>query len=493
LRVYSIDRRRMLGGSLVLPGGESHDPADTVAVLDRLGLPDGFPFVLDDDGRADGCHYLNQYLLDAWAQRAFDLDSMRRFHVYNLARFLRFLRRSQAHSEAGRSSPEGWMEVHGEPKLDLTDATRDSLISYRDARAPLVEASTLRTELGCITAFYSYATKTGWVNSDPVPRWGAAQRNMLLPRTHRPRVEKFLSESQTRHFLEYGLRGDGAGAAAPAFPERDYSYGLLLVTTGLRREEAAFLLDGEIPLPGDMPPSGVESFPRTGKKGFTRTVYITSELIKGIDLYRRIERPGLVKAAQPRLRRLRREGRLFVVDTVTTHRGRPVVLIDGHRIPMARLSNEQRAIAVRVQDGGTLDPLGLFLARGGLPPAVMYWNELFADARDRVDAIGAEERPPAHITVSPHTMRHTFAVRMLAALMREGRDRENDPYFLLVNPLLTVQQLLGHASLQTTQQYLFAAEQWHEELPAGLRRAAASLVNTRTGEQGASAAETSYE
>jgi integrase len=483
LRVYGIDRRRMLGGSLLLPSGESCDPADTVAVFDRLGLPDGFPFVLDDDGRADGCHYLNQYLLDAWAQRAFDLDSMRRFHVYNLARFLRFLRRSHAQTKCEGSSPEAWMELHGEPKVDLTSGTRDNLISYRDARSRVVEPSSLRTELGCISAFYDYATKSGWLTSDPVPRWGAARRNTLLPRTLRPRVEKFLSESQARHFLEYGLRGDGAGAAAPAFPERDYSYGLLLVTTGLRREEAALLLDGEIPTPSEMPPSGVGSFLRNGKKGVTRTVYITSEVVKGIDLYRRIERPGLVKAAQPRLRRLRREGRLFVVDSVATHRGRPVVLIDGHRIPSDRMSNEQRAIAVRFLDDGTIEPLGFLLARGGLPMAVKYWNELFADARDRVDAAGSVDRPPAHITVSPHTMRHTFAVRMLAALMREGRDRAQDPYFLLVNPLLTVQQLLGHASIETTQQYLFAAERWHEELPAGLRGAASALVGNGTGEQ----------
>ena len=81
MRVHSIDRRKLAGDPLPFHTGEFHDPAETAAVFDRLGLPDGFPFVLDDDGRADGCHFLNQYLLDALDQRAFALDSVRRFHM----------------------------------------------------------------------------------------------------------------------------------------------------------------------------------------------------------------------------------------------------------------------------------------------------------------------------------------------------------------------------------------------------------------------------
>jgi len=50
-----------------------------------------------------------------------------------------------------------------------------------------------------------------------------------------------------------------------------------------------------------------------------------------------------------------------------------------------------------------------------------------------------------------------------------------------------VQQLLGHASVETTQQYLFAAENWHEELPTTLRRAAAELVTAPRPTEGVDA------
>jgi integrase len=490
VRVHSIDRRKLAGDPLPFPTGEFHDPAETVAVFDRLGLPDGFPFVLDDDGRADGCHFLNQYLLDAWDQRAFALDSVRRFHIYNLGRFLRSLRasRADAHAANARVSTEQWLAENGEPKVDLTDATRHDLVAYRDARALLLEPSSLRTEMGCISAFYRYAHQRGWIATDPVPRWGQANRNTLLPRTRRARVEKFLSEAQTRHFLEAGLRGDGPVTdGAPAFPERDYVFGLLLATTGLRREEAGLLLDGEIPTLPLMPPSGVDRLVRRGKGGVSRSVYVTTELVSALTLYRNVERPAIIEAAQPRLRRMRREGQLFVVDDVTVRNGALMLRRVKANIIAERLPDEDRARAVHVLPDGRIEPLGLFLARGGLPPAIAYWNEIFADARDRVDAYGSADRPPAHITVAPHTMRHTFAVRMLAALMREGEDRANDPYFLLVNPLLTVQQLLGHASVETTQQYLFAAENWHEELPTTLRRAAAELVTASRPTEGVDA------
>ena len=54
MTVHSIDRRKLPGDPLPFPTGEFHDPAETVVVFDRSGLPDGFPFVLDDAGRADG-------------------------------------------------------------------------------------------------------------------------------------------------------------------------------------------------------------------------------------------------------------------------------------------------------------------------------------------------------------------------------------------------------------------------------------------------------
>ncbi|MFR9779246.1 tyrosine-type recombinase/integrase [Micromonospora sp. MS34] len=478
MRVVEIDRRLVGRGPLALPNGKCVDPAWVISVFDRLRLPDGFAFVVDDDGTVTGCRYLNQYLLDAHTQSGLDLKSMRRSHVYHLGRLLRFLRRSRAESrarDAGVNLDEYWAE-RGEPKVDLTDAVRADLVAYRNSRKRVLELTSLATEMGCISGFFRYAVAMNWVPSDPVPRW--AGRNMLMPRTRKRRTAKFLKAEQTRHFLDVGLRGDGADPEfAPAYPERDYCYGLLLASTGLRREECAFLLDCEVPRPGQMPVGDLHAFRRAGKKDVTRTSYVTQEVAQAVDLYRVTERAAIVQRAQPTLRGLRREGRLHLVDGVTTRHNRPHVIEDGHQVPVEGLTDEQRAVAAYVTDEGTIEPLGLFLSsRGGLPPVLGYWNELFANARDRVAERGDALRPPQHITVSPHTMRHTYAVRMLHGLMQEGRERTGNPYYLLANPVLTVMELLGHASMNTTQDYLFAAETWTEDVPTVLRRTAADLV-----------------
>ena len=54
----------------------------------------------------------------------------------------------------------------------------------------------------------------------------------------------------------------------------------------------------------------------------------------------------------------------------------------------------------------------------------------------------------AGVTASFHTLRHTFAGVMLRMLQREA---ERHPE---MNPLLTLQVMLGHANLATTSIYL---------------------------------------
>lgn len=472
VRIVEVDRRKLLGGDVCVPGAESVTAGWVAMVLDRHRIPDGFPLVIDDDGTLSGCRGLNQYLLDALDQDGFDVGSMRRFHVYNLARLLRFLRRhraTQAAIDAGMDVDD-WLREHGEPRLDLTAATRADLNAYKASRELDVQRQSWKTEAGCLSGFYAYATEMGWIDRDPVSRWG--KRNTFAGRAVVNRAVKFLTEDQLRLFLNRGLRGDAPTdpATLPAYPERDYAFGLVLATTGLRREEGALLLDAEVPQPEDMPPSGVWSFTRYGKGGRSRTVYVTLELVRAIDLYRGIEREAIIRSAQPRLRRLSRAGELFMVDRLSTDRsGRVHLVAGGHRMLAERLDNERRARAARVRDDGTVEPLALFLGRGGLPLSIKYWNAIFTDAHTRVSALCHDARPPAHLTVSPHVLRHSFAVRMLSALMREGRDRSGDPYHLLANPVLTVMQLLGHGSVEITQLYLFAAERYSVELPAALR------------------------
>jgi integrase len=469
MRIVVVQRSALAGE--VLYASDSAAPllwSSVVVSLDRHDVPDGLPFIVDDDGSLNGCDRLNTYLLSAWRQRAYDLDSLRSFHAYHLARLLRFVRARRC----------------GE-LVDLTATTTEDLTAYRDARQQEVQDTTLATEFGCFSSFFYFATQVGWMDKDPIPRWGRNNRNTLISRKRRERRARFLKATQTRHFLEVGLRGDGYDqAGAPGYPERDYVYGLLLATTGLRREECAFLLDAEVPVPDTLGSESIHVFDRLGKKQVVRPIYITAQVAHAADLYRQSERHRIVQSAQRSLRAKVRDGSLLVVDDLIGRRGKLYVAIGSQRIPLVQFSNKHRAEAVRVLDDGTIEPLALFVSRSGLPPGLERWNQLFVDARERVRCSGHRDQPPRHVHVTPHTMRHSFAVRMLAALMKEGRQRAGDPYLLLANPVLTVKELLGHASVQTTMHYLHAAETWTENVPAALAATAADLVGHTESDPG---------
>jgi integrase/recombinase XerC len=74
------------------------------------------------------------------------------------------------------------------------------------------------------------------------------------------------------------------------------------------------------------------------------------------------------------------------------------------------------------------DAAPLFVSRRGLPMSAREAQALMQDLRSR---LGLSER------ATPHALRHSFATHLLAS----GAD------------LRAVQELLGHASLSTTQTY----------------------------------------
>jgi integrase len=466
-------RRAVINRSAVLaarlPGPS---PADGVAVLDRENVPDGLPIYLDDDGTMIGTRRLNDYLLAAHRVGRVQLASVRDAHSYHLARCVRFIRARRAVAAAASQGipVTGWIAEHGEPRIDLTDITREDLRAYHDHRRKTVSAQSWNTEMNSIAGFFTHALQRGWIDHDPRPLWGRHRRDTLRDRVATHRQIKFLTEPQLRTFLQHGLRGDPPvdPEVAPAYPDRDYVYGLTLVSTGLRRAEAAHLLSAQIPAPHAFPCGGVIEFVVTGKGERPRTVYITRELAEQVELFRLGERATLITRAQPTLRRRRRASRLELVEVRDRGPGGVQVLIDGRWVRVERLGTATRQRLVRRLPDGSLDPLALFPGRAGMP-FTDHWSDLFDDADARLRSLDSPDVPPAHLKVTPHVLRHTFAVRMLSALMREGRERNANPYQLLANPILTVQQLLGHVSPATTQIYLYAAERFTEELPAALR------------------------
>ncbi|MGH9068766.1 MAG: tyrosine-type recombinase/integrase [Acidimicrobiales bacterium] len=477
---FVVDRVA-LGRAPLRAGDEGAVPTaeDVVAGLEELWLPDGLPFFVEADGSETGVWSLNRYLTTAVRLGGLKVSSVQRTHSYHLARLLRFVRERTAlrlAAEAGCELDE-YLGGHGVPMVDLTAVTEADLVSYRDARSALAPRSWC-SELGSISGFFGWAEREGLVPRDPIPRWGAAGRPTIARRIRKVTLPKYLEPDVLRAFLALGLRDEGDDSVRT--PERDHAFGALLVATGLRREEASLLLEAEVP-PADAFTAPVVDFVRVGKKDVPRRVLVSKEAAGVLDRYRHLERGPVVEASQRRLARRVREGALMMASSRRDGRGRLLVQVgDEGEVPGEAVPNDLRARLVTCTDEGALDPMALFVSyTTGEALDLGTWDQVFTTAQARLAASGSPHQPRAGLRITPHVMRSTFAVRMLAGLMRLGRDRVGDAYAFVTNPLITVQMLLGHASPATTAGYLQAAEGYDDDLAEAFAQHVADVLGTR--------------
>jgi site-specific recombinase XerD len=114
----------------------------------------------------------------------------------------------------------------------------------------------------------------------------------------------------------------------------------------------------------------------------------------------------------------------------------------------------------------------LWLTEGGQPVPSATWEAAFRRACARCRRFGIE------IDVTPHTLRHAFAVNMLSMLIREQiatvfdpQDRHGAGYRrILGDPLQKLQHLLGHASVTSTYIYLDSLAEAQELVEAAVDR-----------------------
>jgi integrase/recombinase XerD len=97
------------------------------------------------------------------------------------------------------------------------------------------------------------------------------------------------------------------------------------------------------------------------------------------------------------------------------------------------------------------------------PPAVLFLNRRGgAVTHARLTAMFASAFRAAGLTGTGHWLRHTFAMTMLVRLQRQAQLSPD------LNPLKTVQVLLGHRSIQSTAIYLRCVELHEVELARSL-------------------------
>lgn len=356
-----------------------------------------------------------------------------------------------------------------ERDTDVINASNEDLLAYRDRRlsgSKPISAATWRRETVVIRGVYSYLQQVGRI--DHVP-WITIGRSSPLstPWTSTPDIRP-LTQSQWCAFRDVGLGGllpDGTldRTWRGTSPLRSQAGAELAVTTGMRVAEFATLLSAEVPRGSGTQGASVvlEACAKYRKR---RRIHVPASTLRLIDLYRATERRNTVLAAQESLQRRRAD--LLVVDEVDAGAGVVRARVDGRRRawPLHQMPAELRSIAVEENSLG-LEPLGLFVGRGGLPISLRAWHAHFQAASRRVRELAPDLMDGRRAQVTPHDLRHTFAVVMLKELTEVALARERDrrqghlgpatlSEHISINPRLTVQRLLGHSNPATTMIYL---------------------------------------
>lgn len=443
------------------PGAERL-PKGALRAFAGLDVPADMPFFLDTDGSYP--RLLNQFLRDLPVMGC-PASNTWRAYALDLQGFLAHL------AETG--CPRG-----------LLDVEFDDLRSYRDRRRngtpASVSATTWNRCLAALQKFFDWAVNRGHLERTPfryrrgVSRFGGFARINTLHETEPGGDEvKCVSHAEYRLFRSVGLRGttlDGL-TPDPSFSgrnvQRNVAIADLLLSTGMRVIEGVSILRSELPAtPRGVAASGAHRFrvaSHTAKRMRSRTVLIPSRQLSALAKYADEDRANTVVVnAERGAYEPGRDWRLM------RHcQGRKIRLLDapGNR-PEAldRMTPRlRRSLLVADDLGRPIEPAALFLNEEGRPVTDEAVRATFARASQRCAALLGED-----FDVSPHTLRHTFAVHMLSVLLREhmrvrdlatlrqrrdevGIDRFRE---LAINPLRILMTLLGHKSVETTYGYL---------------------------------------
>jgi site-specific recombinase XerD len=389
----------------------------------RQSVRDGTPFILGSDGSYD--RSVNAYLAELTAHLT---PGTVRAYAFDLLMWLRFLAEHR-----GLESP--W------------DATPADVGAYYEARrsGPVelrIAAGTWDRQIGSLSRLFEWGRLHGLVDENPCKVGGRVR----LAKGHRREVHA-ISLRTYRDLRDLGFVGKTKF--------RDRAFADVLLTSGGRRVEIGSLLECEVPVPRADKRNGrfvlAEAVCKNGKGRETIVDRIALQQVRD---YRRFERRQAVAEAQ----------RLGFASRMSLRAERivdgKVIFPSGDRVPVADLSVRER-LGLWVGESDTGGPAALWLTQDGRAMQPDSWNAVFTLASRRARRAGA-----AIELVTPHMLRHTFAVQLLKNLIdvQLGRlgagglgsvDSRSAVYQRVTfDPLRIVQQKLGHRDQRTTQIYL---------------------------------------
>jgi integrase len=276
---------------------------------------------------------------------------------------------------------------------------------------------------------------------------GASNVKWLTPRTFRLWRDIGLRGYTAAGLPQAGWRGRNDG--------RNAAFADLLVDSGLRLREAGCLLTLEVPraLSGQVYYEGTVAAAIAKRR--ERMFYVSAAALAGVTAYMATTRRAAIRRAQ----RQGRYDRMPGVRVVTgTSQGKDCRVGWEDRLgrrgeEAIRLIGERGRRLLFIEGSSGLEPLALWLTEGGMPMDYRSWEAVFRSANQRC----AQSGKP--IVATPHTCRHSFALKMLVTLQRAldqrfglSREERTDLRKVYGDAFALVKDLLGHRSEVTTRQ-----------------------------------------
>lgn len=431
-----------------------------VDLLAVRGLDDGLVFLLDGDGRPNPDFY-------RWVST-----------MHHRGKLSQRTRVGYAYDVAG------WIDfLHQAYGIDYCEASAEDVVEYghelRTTCDGPVSGHAWNRKLAAIADFYADLVRRGRLPAGESPFADRDALRYFRSRSVGPRAIRYLTLPQLKYFIGVGLSGrrpDGTIDISfrRAYPQRDALLALLPATTGLRRTELASLTTVELRLDDPVGTGRRVSLSAAAKGGRPGTVLIPRGMVTRLREYAGVDRDVIVATANRTGSLKRLAPRMVLVEEVDERRqivrGRDRLRDRDFAKPVAAMTVDERARAFRFMDR-RYEPLALFVAEGGTMISAALLNRVYVSASHRMWDLrhhpAAVEMPSQ---ISPHWMRHTFAMHLLWTLMHDLLDRDarltkllrehNEPGIrayghAIMWPVQTVQELLRHRSLKTSWLYLY--------------------------------------
>jgi integrase len=384
---------------------------------------------------------------------------------------------------SGAPSPRTWrtyaqvlkawvefLDARGFPVFGDRRQLREALSAYAKHRLSGPEEARLapaswNLAVKTLSAFYTWAAAEGHVAAVPfsyaqqmITRPDGARveitRNLATVRSGNAHAGRKYLEAPYVELLMNALAGnDPEGERDASFRGRETGRNAavigLALASGLRAQEFTHLTVFEVPaLPGRRTaiPVPLPLAPPTTKGGRGRSSWIDYDALARVHDYIDLERAATVHGS-----RWLPDDPLHITDP--TYEG---ARVDGIRRRWASLTPGERLRLVAPGGGSAL----LAVQAGGRP--FVDWASVLARTSARIRARFEPGFPHMH----PHMTRHSFAMHTLERLVvgyyrqaaklvaDTGGDAALAPDLTKADPLLVLRDLLGHASVATTQSYL---------------------------------------